>query len=138
MSEANVNDRASVERAYPREAFEKDAGENSRANPEVLHGVRIETGADATGRFRLVPAAQQAGEHGDRRATLFLGPVMIESAASLVDDGRYGGPAETGRPVEKGRDYDGFIDRIIDAARTFERPPAPGRDDERLKGFRGG
>jgi len=138
MSEANVNDRASIERIYPREAFEKDAGENSSAKAEVLHGVRIESGADASGRFRLVPAAQHVGEHAGRKATLFLSPMMVESAASLVDDGRYGGPVETGRPVEKGRDYDGFIDGIIEAARRFEPPPAPDRNDERLKGFRGG
>ncbi len=32
MHEARIGDRASVERLYPREDFERDAGENARAD----------------------------------------------------------------------------------------------------------
>jgi hypothetical protein len=136
MAEADVNDRTSVERAYPREAFEEDAGMNARPKTEVLHGIRIDQPADARGRFRLSRAAQHVGEDERARSTVFLSPVLVETAGSLVEKGEYGAMQPTGAPVEKGRDYPAFIDRIIDAAREAEPVEAPGRGDERLAGPR--
>jgi hypothetical protein len=136
MAEANVNDRASVERAYPREAFEEDAGVNSRAKATVRHGVRLDEPADATGRFRLSRAAQHVGEDERARSTMFLSPVLVESASSLVEKGEYGAMRPTGAPVGKGRDYPAFIDRIIEGAREAEPVETPGRADERLAGPR--
>ena len=136
MAEANVNDRASVERAYSREAFEEDAGMNARAKLDIRHGVRIDEPADGSGRFRLTRAAQHVGEDEQARRTVFLAASLVESAASLVDKGEYGAMEPTGAPVEKGRDYPAFVDRIIEAAREAERVEAPGRGDERLAGPR--
>ena len=46
MLEANIGDRSSVERLYPREKFDRDAGENSDAKATVHRGLLIVSGAE--------------------------------------------------------------------------------------------
>jgi hypothetical protein len=137
MAEANVNDRGSVERAYPREAFDEDVRANMLPTAEVRHGVRIESGADAGGRFRLTRAAQQVGEDARLRHTIFLAPFQTVPAGNVAEDSGYGGLDERTAAGAAG-DYDAFVNRIITAAREMEHEVAPGRGDDRLKGFRGG
>jgi hypothetical protein len=136
MSEANINDRDSIERVYPREAFDEDLRANMLPNAEVLHGARVESGADASGRFRLARATQPVGEESRLRHTVFLAPFAAVAAADADDDASYGG-AEAAPGAVVG-DYDAFLERIVAAAKEADARPAPGRDDERLKGFRGG
>src|SRR4051812_47934495 len=136
MPEANINDRASIERAYPRDAFDDDMRSNALPNAEVLHGVRVESAPDSRGVLRLVRARQHVGEVGDARRTLFMRPVAVELAAAPAEPVPYDG-VEPAAPSDTGRDYDRFIADLIAAARRFKPPEAPGRD-ERLKGFRGG
>jgi hypothetical protein len=137
MTEGRINDRDSVEHGYSRQAFDEDLRANMLPTTEVLHGVRIESGADASGRFRLTRAAQQVGEEGRRRHTIFLAPFQTEVAGEVAVDSAYGRLDEKTPGVVTG-DYDEFIDRIIAAARDNQNEVAPGRGDERLKGFRGG
>jgi len=142
MPEANVNDRASVERLYPREEFERDAGENARAKATVQRGILIVSAVAADGRFGVERASRHVGEEDPEGDTVFLAPFPTQASAPLQQGDAYGGPVETGDAVEsasrKAEDYRVFIDRLVEAARTARFKPAVGRNDDRLKGFHGG
>jgi hypothetical protein len=115
MSNANINDRSSIERIYPRAVFLRESTVNARAKASVLRGLQILAGADAAGRFDLVRAARRAAEP-ETSSGAFLSP----SAA----------PAE-----ETADPYDAFLDRVIATARATRHPDAE-RDDPRRKGSR--
>jgi hypothetical protein len=142
MSEANINDRASVERLYPREDFERDAGENARAKATVQRGILIVSAVAADGRFGAERASRHVGEEDPEGDTIFLAPFSTQASAPLHEGNAYGGPVETGDALEsaswKAEDYRAFIDRIVEAARAATFKSAVGRHDERLKGFHGG
>src|SRR5205814_10622849 len=59
---ANIHDRASIERVYPREAYASDASQNELRKPAMLRGVRIAAAPDEKGEFAIEPAVQHAGE----------------------------------------------------------------------------
>lgn len=118
MPQANINDRASVERLYPREAFHDDARRNALGNTPVLHGLRLTGGADESGAFEFSRSAKHAGEPDSGAGAVFVAP-RIESES---------GPGDA---------YAAFLDGLVELARSLE-VPAIGRGDERLKGFRGG
>jgi hypothetical protein len=121
---ANINDRRSIERIYPPDAFARDAAENDRPRIEILKGVRIASAPDGDGNFALEAGAQYTGEVP---GALFLAPFhrrTAEEYASDDPDPRHG--------------YDAFIDEIIDAARRhgYRATASPGPDDPRLRGAR--
>src|ERR1043166_8320026 len=99
---ANIHDRASIERAYPREAYASDASQNERRKPAMLHGVRIAAAPDDKGEFAIEPAVQHAGE---MPGAVFLAPfhrVTAEENAEADPDPRLG--------------YEAFLDEIIEMA----------------------
>jgi hypothetical protein len=120
MSNANINDRGTIERIYPRAVFLHESNANARAKASVLHGVRILAGADAAGRFELVRAARRAGEPETGSSGVFLCPLAAASPQA-------GGPADP---------YDAFLDRVIATARAAQHPDAAARDDPQRKGSR--
>src|SRR5690242_12914153 len=132
--EANVNDRASVEAAYPEATFARDSGENSRATAGVTRGVRILRAPDAEGRFAIEPARRHVGEDTGDAERPFLAP-FLETAAARGDAAAYGTMPATPLPP-KDAEYAAFIDRLIEAARHMKPQPTPGRGDERLAGPR--
>ena len=143
MSHANVNDPESVERAYPREAFDEDVGANSRAKAEVMHGVRIASEPAEDGSFELIRAARQVGEMDSESDTVFLFPVLVEELDAMRRTASGYGEAEAGpdalaRLERGGAEYRAFISRIVEAARAASFKPAIGRGEERLRGFHGG
>jgi len=142
MPEANVNDRSSVERLYPREEFEREAAGNSDAKATVHRGLRIVSPVDREGRFSAERASRHVAEGDPEGDTVFLAPFLARAGAPLRQSETYGGSVETGDAVaagsEKGQDYRAFVDRIIQAAKSAEFKPAVGRDEERLHGFHGG
>ena len=124
MPIANVNDRASIERVYPAEAYAADASVNERPKAETLHGVRVRSGPDAAGDFELAPARQHVGEEP---GAAFLAPHRRDQAhdrAMTDPDPRAG--------------YAAFVDDIIRTAGEFGFEPAasPGPGDPRLRGLR--
>ena len=123
VPKANVNDRDSIERIYPPEAFAVDAAENQKqpAN-ELIRGVRISSPPDDRGAFELSPAAQHVGEDP---GTVFLAP--FRPAGSEI--------AASGDPDDR---YDAFIGEIVDAAQRLAESaePSPGPGDPRLRGLR--
>jgi hypothetical protein len=142
MSSANLNDRSSLERIYPRDAFEQDAGENSRAKASILKGIRILSPPDDSGAFELARASQHVGEGDPEGDTLFLAPYLGDEYAALQRmDTAYGGPEEKGdalAKVEPRGDYEAFIGKVLQAARSAEFKKPIGKGEERLRGFHGG
>ena len=110
MAKANANDRATLERAYPAEAFASDAAQNEKVPSPVLQGVRIGSAPHQDGGFVLEPATRHVGEPA---TPTFLMPV-------------------------RGADYRQFLDDIVKAATDFGYRPqeSPGRGDPRIKGLR--
>ena len=123
VPKVDINDRRSIERIYPPDAFAVDAAENQKQpGNELVRGVRIASPPDGAGAFELDPAALHVGEDP---GTMFLAafrPAGTEARASThPHDG-----------------YDDFIDRIIGAAREFAETAqtSPGPGDPRLRGLR--
>jgi hypothetical protein len=142
MAQANVNDRASVERLYPRAEFERDAAANSDAKATVLRGLRIVTRPDGNGNFTAERTSRHVGERDPEGDTVFLAPYFGRAYAPLQQSEAYGGAEESAdaaaTAANKADDYDAFIDRMIAAARSADFKPPIGRAEERLRGFRGG
>ena len=138
MAEATVNDRASVERLYPRTDFERDAGENSDAKASVQRGLRIVSGVDASGTFRAERGLRHVGENDPEGDALFIAPFLREAHAPVPQTDAYGGGAAPAEAADKTEDYRAFIGRIIASARSAEFKEPIGRGEERLQGFHGG
>ena len=143
MTQASIHDRGSIERLYPREVFEREAGENADAKATVRRGVRILSPVDAQGVFEAERASRHVGEADPLGDTVFLAPFLRDASAALApSDAAYGGPAEAGddaaASAHKRDDYESFVERIVAAARSARFKPAIGKDDERLRGFHGG
>jgi hypothetical protein len=139
MPDANINDRGSVERLYPRDDFERDAAENSDAKATVHHGLRIVSALDPSGTFSAERGSRHVGERDPEGDTIFLVPFRAQSDAPLEQPNTYGGPEEPRQGgQDKADDYRTFIDRIIAAAKAAEFKPPVGRNEGRLRGFHGG
>jgi hypothetical protein len=142
MPDANINDRSSVEQIYPRDDFDRDAGENSDAKATVHRGLRIVSAVDPDGRFKAERGLRHVGESDPESDTVFVAPFLAQSHAPLQQTNTYGGAVETSDPAqtlqEKADDYQAFIDRIIAAAKAAEFKPPIGRHEGRLRGFHGG
>ena len=143
MPQASIHDRSSIERLYPREDFEREAGENADAKATVHRGIRILSSVDAQGLFEAERASRHVGEADPLGDTVFLAPFLQGASAALTPgDNAYGGPDETGDAVaaasRKGDDYEAFVTRVVDAARSARFKPPIGKDEDRLRGFHGG
>jgi hypothetical protein len=135
MKAANINDRASIEQIYPRAVFEREAQANTRAKASVIYGVRIHSMPDESGAFQLIRASHHVGEDERQSGSVFLCPFAQEVA--YVEQGNDDGAVEPRRDAGIVRgDYDAFVDKIIDTARTARLDEAPGRGDMRLQGLR--
>ena len=141
MPDADINDRSSVERLYSRDDFDRDAGENSDAKATVHRGLRILSPVDRSGRFSAERRSRHVGESDPEGDSVFIAPFLTEDHAPFQQGG-YGSAAETGDVLaageRKARDYEAFLDRIVEAAKAADFKPAIGRHDDRLRGFHGG
>jgi hypothetical protein len=142
MSTANVNDRATIERLYPREAFEADAAKNANPKADMLHGVRIASEVSESGEFTLQRTRNQVGENDPLGDTLFLAPFLGEAQGALRQSPGYSGAEENPdalpKAADKRPDYEAFIDRIAETARQAAFKDPIGRHEPRLRGFHGG
>jgi hypothetical protein len=122
MAQANINDRAALERIYPPDAFASDAAQNDNIASAVERGVRVLSAPDASGEFGLEPASRQIGEVA---SDAFLAPRRRGAATGSGDpDPRAG--------------YNEFLEDIVEAARRsgFDAKETPGRGDPRIRGLR--
>jgi len=139
MSTATIDDRASLERVYPRETFERDSRENARADVAVTHGLRILSPPDPSGVFGVMRAHQHAGERDPEGDSVFLAPSLTEQPGALAASPAYGGEQDGGPPPEPGPSrYEKFLNAVFQVARTAEFKRPIGRGEERLRGFHGG
>lgn len=142
MVQANTNDPATIERIYPREAFDQDVGRNSQAKAVAHHGVRIASQPDPQGSFTLMRASRHVGEEAQEIGSIFLAPTRSYDAPFEPGASAYGGSEERGDGIAAELDsaakaYREFVQRILEAARSahFEKLDP---NDARLKGFHGG
>ena len=139
MQRANINDRQTVEAVYPLEAFEEDAACNALDKSQVVHGIRIDSVPDAQGWLVLVRARRHIGELAGSTEAVFLRSDEPQLSAPMGNDPGEGAPQSRDRTAETRRkEYEAFLDRILDEARSADIPEPIGREETRLQGFRGG
>jgi hypothetical protein len=142
MPDANIHDRSSLERLYPRDDFDRDAAENADAKATVHRGITIVSGVDRDGRFGAQRALRHVGEGDPEGDTVFVAPFRAQADAPVPHLASCGDPAETNdvSPIgeHKAQAYQAFLDRIIEAVKTAEFKPAVGCREDRLAGFHGG
>jgi hypothetical protein len=143
VDQPNINDPSSIERVYPRSAYDEDVGENSRAKAEVMHGVRIVSAPAADGTFELLRASRQVAEIDVESDSIFLFPVLPGQTDAPVRQSSGYGEAhpdpDASRPDRsRNAGYEDFVTRVLRAAENARFKPPVGRHDERLEGFRGG
>jgi hypothetical protein len=97
MAGANLKDRASIEAIYPLNVFRHDAGVNATGNTPVLHGLRILSEPDETGRFELVRANQHTGERDPEGDTSFCRRSSPGDLTALPESGQPAGEAGHGQ-----------------------------------------
>jgi hypothetical protein len=132
MHRADINDRESIERIYPRAVFAREANANMRAKASVLSGVQIASAPDGQGHFELTRASRHAGEDRSSAGAIFLCPFAQRSGHG-ADDPAAAAPPSGERPRDA---YDAFIDEVIAKARGARFPEPTGRHDPRLRGLR--
>jgi hypothetical protein len=138
MSKVNINDPESLKALYPLSAFEEDAARNAVADTQVVHGIRIESGPDAEGWFRCVRAQRHVGEQTHAAGLPFVAPNEPHIAANLVGAEPDAAPSAADARRTRQEEYDSFIDRVAETARTSAFQEPIGEGEERLKGFHGG
>ena len=140
MQSVNINQRETLESYYPLDSFVHDANQNARGKAAVMHGLRILSAPDAEGAFKITKAQHNVAEDASHEDTLFLYSVRD-------DDNNWFDSAEADaskavhakeHPVDVSDLYRGFIDRVIETARTAHFQDDIGRGEPRLKGFHGG
>lgn len=134
MTRVNINDRGTLEHGYPPEAFAGDAAQNERVSQALRQGVRIGSAPDEAGWFELERATRHAGEP---ETPYFLAPAR--RGEELIEGDQHH-PARQVSPARPADGYAQFLDDIVAAAKRFgfRAAESPGRDEPRLKGFRGG
>jgi hypothetical protein len=142
MAQANINDRLTLERLYPREAFDRDSRLNAEIKTEILHGLKITSAPDETGAFRLTRASRHVAELNPEGDVVFVFPHGYRGDDALMQGPDYGGPEERKQAPSGGQDagtaYDRFIDQVVEAAQSADFKPAIGCRESRLEGFHGG
>ena len=142
MAQANINDRLTLERLYPREAFDRDSRLNAEINAHILHGLKITSPPDQTGTFRVTRASRHVAELNPEGDVVFVFPHGYRGEDALMQGPDYGGPEEKGSASPSSEDgrtaYERFLDRVIEAAQSAAFKPAIGCRESRLEGFHGG
>lgn len=136
MPHANIHDRASIERVYPRALFENEANANSQAKADLLKGVTILSSPDAEGAFELQRASRHVGEQSKNAGDggIFISPFAQEPITGVRAD--YPATAGSGAPAGDRDPYRRFIDRLVAEALRAKIDPSPGPGDARLRGLR--
>jgi hypothetical protein len=134
---ANINDRTSIQKIYPMAAWEQDGSRNAQGNASIVYGVTILSAPDADGAFVLVRISRHVAENDPESDEIFLTP-FEPGAAEAVEGSTYSGGVQPSGHQHNDGDYEGFIDAILEAARTARFKPPIGVGDDRIKGFRGG
>ncbi|WP_207455926.1 hypothetical protein [Azospirillum sp. SYSU D00513] len=138
MEKANVNDLSSLERVYPRDAYEEEARRNAQDKNTVHHGLKILSAPDGEGNFDVMRANRHVGEVPAPTHSLFVCPFLpAAEQEQFTQDRNYGGPIQKPEGTENRTDpYQAFLAQVVATAKSADFPPTDG--EERLKGFHGG
>jgi hypothetical protein len=134
MTTVNVNDRSSLERVYPEDAFANVWAQNERVPNELWLGLLIASAPDNSGCFELDQAARHVG---GLKTPRFLAPARRDE--ELIKKGDHHSPWQVAlRQPAAG--YWQFLDDIVETARRVgsRTDQSPGYGEPRLKGFHGG
>ena len=112
MPEANVHDRLTIERIYPRDAFDRDTRMNAETKTEVLHGLRITSSPDANGVFSLARTSRHVAEQNPEGDVVFVSPHRYQSDDALMQGPDYGGPEEKGAASRRSEDAQRGLRRV--------------------------
>ena len=104
MVQANVHDRLTIERLYPRDAFDRDSRMNADVKTEILHGVRVMSAPDANGDFSLARASRHVAEQNPEGDVIFVFPHRYQGDDALMQGPDYGGPEEKSDASRGGQD----------------------------------
>ena len=140
MQSVNINQRDTIESYYPLDSFVHDANQNARGKAMVMHGLRIVSAPDADGTFKVTKGQHNVAEDDANHDALFLYSVRDDDN-NWFDKGEADASKAVHakeHPVDVSELYRGFIDRVIETARTADFPKDIGRGEPRLKGFHGG
>lgn len=131
MPVANIFDRRSIEGIYPRHVWEVEAGNNSRGNQQILHGLMIESPPDDTGNFRIRRATRQAAEKEPQSYVIFICPYMGKAYDVFTPiQGLHGAIKEKHDALEPLDDeYADFIARVREAATHARLSHIPGHGE---------
>jgi hypothetical protein len=140
MQSVNINQRETLESYYPLDSFVHDANQNARGKTAVMHGLRILSAPDGEGAFKITKAQHNVAEDASHEDTLFLYSVRDDDNNWLDREEADASKAVHAKehPVDVSELYRGFIDRVIETARTAKFQSNIGRGEPRLKGFHGG
>jgi hypothetical protein len=140
MQSVNINQRETLESYYPLDSFVHDANQNARGKAFVMHGLRILSGPDGDGVFKVSKAQHNVAEDTGNHDALFLYSVRDDDN-NWFDKGEADASKAVHtkeHPVEISDLYRSFIDRVIETARNTKFQPNIGRGEPRLQGFHGG
>ena len=104
MAQANVHDRLTIERLYPRDAFDRDLRKNADVKTEILHGIRVMSAPDANGDFILARASRHVAEQNPEGDVIFVFPHRYQGDDALMQGPDYGGPEEKSDASRGGQD----------------------------------
>jgi hypothetical protein len=140
MQSVNINQRDTIESYYPLDSFVHDANQNARGKTAVMHGLRILSAPDGEGAFKITKAQHNVAEDASHEDTLFLYSVRDDDNNWFDREEADASKAVHAKehPVDVSELYRGFIDRVIETARTAKFQSNIGRGEPRLKGFHGG
>ena len=119
MTSANISDRRSVEKIYPRDVWEAEAANNSQGGQKILGGLLIESQPDDAGNFHLRRTTRGSAEiEGSQHYVIFICPYMGRAYDVFTPIfGVHGAIKEKHDALESVDDeYDDFIARVLDAA----------------------
>jgi hypothetical protein len=123
MSIGDLIDRQSIERIYPREVWEADAGLNSQGRDASQRGVLIALSSGKDGLVHIRRAVRYVGEGMMEANGVFLCPYLGRAYDIFVAAaGIHGAVVEKHDALEDvSSEYTGFIDGVLATARWLRR-----------------
>ena len=103
MPEANIHDRLTIERIYPRDAFDRDTRRNAETKTEVLHGLQITSSPDANGVFSLARTSRHVAEQNPEGDVVFVSPHRYQGDDALMQGPVMEGPRRRAPPLAQAR-----------------------------------
>ena len=113
MPEANIHDRLTIERIYPRDAFDRDTRRNAKPRPRFCTASESTSSPDANGVFSLARTSRHVAEQNPEGDVVFVFPHRYQGDDALMQGPDYGGPEEKGAAARASQDANAAYDTFI-------------------------